>query len=99
MIKAFVEGAVGAVCFLYAMQTRIMYPEFALQSFDHPWVILLAIVACILIWPWSPKICLMSVLCICAFIADVHIFSAASTHKTNIVVPEHNNVNDYMLLN
>jgi hypothetical protein len=77
MIKGVIEGALGAVCFLYALQTHIMYPEYALNSIDHPWIILIAFASMLLIWRWSPVASLLGILCIFAFVADLYIF----THK------------------
>jgi hypothetical protein len=75
MIRGFVEGVLAGVCFLYALQTRIIYPDWMLQTLDHPWVILIAVVFALSIWPWSPVSSILILLCILAFIADIYVFT------------------------
>lgn len=75
MIRGFVEGAIAAICFLYAMQTRIMYPSWTLHSLDHPWVLFIGIVLAFALGQWSPKSCVLTLLIIFAFVADIYVFS------------------------
>lgn len=83
MLRGLLEGILGALCFLYALQTRVMYPAWMLQTLDHPWIIVLSTILCLGVSQWSPKsgVCLM--LMIVAFIADVYVFSRIDTSSAS----------------
>lgn len=87
MLRGLVEGCLAAVCLLYAMQTRVMYPEWMLHTLDHPWIILMATIAAISIWNWSPIASALLLLCILAFIADVYIFSRKPFYDNHTTSP------------
>lgn len=75
MIRGVVEGVLAAVCFIYALQTRILYPKWMLDTLDHPWVLLLAVFVACTMYPWSPVSTVCSLLIIIAFVADIFVFT------------------------
>ena len=78
MISGLIEGGLGALCFVYALQTRVIYPKWMLRTLDHPWVILMALIVTCCTWPLSPKSAVFMFLMIFAFTADMYVF----THPT-----------------
>lgn len=75
MLRGFIEGIFAAVCFLYALQTRIMYPKWMLKTLDHPWILILSLLITGAIWKWSPVSAVCALLMIIAFVGDIYIFS------------------------
>ena len=75
MIRAFIEGGLAAVCFLYALQTRIAYPHWMLLSLEHPWLLIIALIGACSVWTWSPIATVYILLILLAFIAEVFIFT------------------------
>lgn len=69
------EGGLAAICFMYALQTRVPYPTWAIRSLDQPWIITIAIVLAFLLYSVSPKASILSLLIIIAFAIDIYIFT------------------------
>lgn len=86
ILKSILIGITGAICFLYAFQTRIPLPLWVLNLFNHPWIIFLVFLFIIFISEWSDKIAAFLLLLIVALIIDHTIF-----------MKKHNK--DYELLN
>lgn len=91
VLSGLVEGMLAAVCFMYALQTRVVYPQWALRTLDRPWIITIATVCAFLIYRLSPKASILSILIILAFAVDIYIFTRhpIATTKTiaNAVKP------------
>ena len=75
VIRGLIEGVLAAICFMYALQTRVKYPEWALHTLDQPWIIILSIIAAVVIYKWDPKASILSIIIIFAFAVDVYIFT------------------------
>ena len=75
MIRGLIEGALGALCFTYALQTRVAYPKWMLRTLDHPWVFLIVLLVTCGVWPISPKSSVFLFLMIIAFAADLYVFT------------------------
>ena len=63
------------MCFLYALQTRVLYPKWMLHSLDHPWIVIGAVIITCFIWPLSPKSAVFLLLLIIAFVTDIYVFA------------------------
>lgn len=74
-IEPIVIGILAAVTVIYTFQTRIAYPVWLLRAFDYPWVLLVALVIVLLMYPTLPKISVMLCLLVLAMWMDFVLFS------------------------
>ena len=75
IIRGLIEGILAAICFTYALQTRVQYPEWALHTLDHPWIIILSVIAAFAVYKLDPKASILAIIIIFAFAVDVYIFT------------------------
>jgi len=75
ILKSLLVGITAGICFLYAFQTRIPLPIWALNAFNHPWIILLIIILILIVSEWSDKIGAFLLLLLVAVIIDYTIFA------------------------
>lgn len=75
LIEALIIGVLAGVTILYTFQTRIPYPEWMLQTFEHPWIFVCAFIATILFANSSPRIAAMIILLLIALWFDWVIFA------------------------
>jgi len=75
LIEALIIGILAGVTILYTFQTRIPYPEWMLQTFEHPWIFICAFIATILFANSSPRIAAMILLLLIALWFDWVVFA------------------------
>jgi Ca2+/Na+ antiporter len=74
IFKSLLIGVSAGICFLYAFQTRIPLPIWALNMYNHPWIILIVIVLIVLVSEWSDKIGALLLLVLVALLINYTIF-------------------------
>ena len=74
IFKSLLIGVSAGICFLYAFQTRIPLPIWALNMYNHPWIILIVIVLIVLVSEWSDKIGALLLLILVALLINYTIF-------------------------
>lgn len=77
IIEALVLGVLAGVTVIYTFQTRIVYPAWLLRTYDHPWILLLVLLAAVIISQSSPRIAVMIVLLLFAMWVDWVLFARA----------------------
>ena len=82
-IEALLIGALAAITIIYTFQTRIAYPEWVLQSYEHPWIFLCALVLSIVFMGVNPRIGAMLMLLLIALWMDWVLF-ARKINATNL---------------
>ena len=74
LIEAALVGAFAAITVLYTFQTKVPYPMWLVQSYEHPWVFLILALITIFIGKVSPRIAVMLLLLILAVWMDGILF-------------------------
>jgi hypothetical protein len=75
IIEGLVVGALAALTIIYAFQTRVVYPDFVLRMWQHPWVFVLFFILAVLMFQWSKPASVLSILMLLALVADVVVFA------------------------
>lgn len=81
IFEALLLGSLAAVTIIYTFQTRVLYPEWLLKSYEHPWIYLCVIIVAIFIGQSSPRIAAMIVLLLIALIFDWVLFAHHSLNQ------------------
>lgn len=75
MIEALLIGMLAAVTVLFTFQTRVPYPDWLLQTFEHPWVFFCMFISAALFAGSSPRIAVMIMLLMLAMWFDWVLFT------------------------
>lgn len=96
LVEALLIGVFGAVTILYTFQTKVAYPLWLLQGYEHPWVFLLGSILALFVIKYSPRIGVMLLLLVLAvwmdgilFARDPSEFQAASNVSDEKPVKPH----------
>lgn len=89
LLEAVLVGAFAAVTLLYTFQTKNMYPDWMLQSYEHPWVFLILLLIAVFIAKFSPRTAVMMALLIVAMWMDGVLFvrPRAETKEPQKAIP------------
>jgi hypothetical protein len=74
LLEGVVLGGLAAVVLIYALQTRVLYPLWMLQTYDHPWILLVLFVVSILVFQVHPRIGAYLILVTLAILVDGLLF-------------------------
>lgn len=91
VIEALFIGALAALVVIYAFQTRVVYPKWMLHALDKPWILLLALIVCGFLYPYSPRISALAIILVLALWLDVVLFA-------NNFINSHKNDADFRLI-
>jgi hypothetical protein len=83
LVEAVIVGALAAFTLIYAFQTKVEYPAWVMQSWEHPWALVLVAVAALLLLPSSPVIAAMLLLFVAALAMDALVFARKPIYTTD----------------
>ena len=86
IIEALILGMLAAVTLIYTFQTRVAYPDWLLQAYEHPWIFVCVLIVAIVLFGSSPKISAFIMLLLIALWMDWLLFARA-TNVTNVREP------------
>jgi len=78
ILEAILLGMLAAVSIIYTFQTRIAYPDWMLQTFEHPWAFICLFIVAILFVPASPRIAVRLILLMVALWMDWILFARSA---------------------
>lgn len=82
IVEGFLIGALAAVTVLYALQTRTLYPKWMLQTFYHPWILLLVLIISIVAYPYMPRAAALLIIITGALWIDAVLFAQEPLRST-----------------
>jgi hypothetical protein len=80
IVEGLLVGLLAGVTIFYGFQTRAIYPHWLLRIFDHPWMLLLALIAACLSIPSQPRLGAMMVIFVIALWMDFVLFAREPYH-------------------
>lgn len=81
-LRGLLVGLISGICVIYAFQTKVIYPQWVLKSWDHPWVFVVLVVIALSIAQWSVEISALTLLCLAAVIGDKLVFGQPKKQKS-----------------
>ena len=93
-IEGLIIGVLATFVIVFGFQTRVPYPSSIVKIIEDPWIIVLAYIFAIIIGRYSPKIAVLLILLLTAFVIEVFLLtrSAVSDYNTQIT---NSNINKY----
>jgi hypothetical protein len=82
-IEGLIIGVLATVVIVFGFQTRIPYPHAIVQIIEDPWIIVLAYIFAIIIGRYSPKISVLMLLLLTAFVIEVFLLTHSTVSEFN----------------
>lgn len=83
-VRGAVLGAVAALCVVYSFQTKVVYPDWVLATWDHPWIFVVLVIVSLYIFVWSQELAVLLLLVLAAIIADKILFGRVLYPVVNV---------------
>jgi len=74
-IEGLLIGILATVVLLFSFQTHIPYPLIMVKTVEHPWIIVLMYIFAIIIGRVSPKLSVLLILLLTAFVMEIFLFT------------------------
>ncbi len=83
IIEGLVVGAFAALNMIFAFQTKVAYPDVVLQALDHPWIVAIAYIVALVLFPWSRSASVLLILLLTAFVIETVVFARPLPNLTD----------------
>ena len=93
-IEGLLIGILATFVLLFSFQTHIPYPLIMVKTIEHPWIIVLLYILAIIIGRVSPKLSVLLLLLLTAFVMEVFLFTrpVIDTISKTEMIPMHEEV-------
>lgn len=68
-------GILATIVLLFSFQSYIPYPEIIVKTSEHPWIIVLAYIFAIILGRFSPKLAVLLILLLTAFVFELFLIT------------------------
>ena len=93
-VEGLLIGILATFVLLFSFQTHIPYPLMMVKTIEHPWIIVLLYILAIIIGRVSPKLAVLLILLLTAFVMEVFLFTSPliDTNSKTELIPMHEEV-------
>lgn len=93
-VEGLLIGILATFVLLFSFQTHIPYPRMMVKTIEHPWIIVLLYILAIIIGRVSPKLAVLLILLLTAFVMEVFLFTSPliDTNSKTELIPMHEEV-------
>lgn len=81
-IEAAAVGSLAAIVVIYSLQTRVMYPKWAIAAADKPWVLLVLGLLSALTYEHSPRVSALLLIAVASLWLDIAVLAQPQHAKT-----------------
>ena len=86
-VEGLAIGVLATFVLLFSFQSNIPYPETMVKTFEHPWMLAILFILAILVGRVSPKICVLLILLLTAFVAEIYLFTRPEISNQSKIIP------------
>ena len=87
--EGLIIGILATIVILFSFQSYIPYPVIMVKTIEHPWIIVLAYIFAIIIGRFSPKVSVLLILLLTAFVLEVFLLTRPIVAH-NVSLERHN---------
>jgi hypothetical protein len=80
-IEGLFIGILATIVLLFSFQSYIPYPEMIVKIAEHPWIIVLGYIFAIILGRFSPKLSVLILLLLTAFVLELFLFTRPIVSK------------------
>jgi len=86
--EGLIIGILATIVILFSFQTYIPYPVVMVKTIEHPWIIVLMYIFAIILGRFSPKVAVLLLLLLTAFVLEVFLYTRPA--MTQSIIARHN---------